>query len=163
MNEERGDQIVLLDFGAVQKYPPAFIDPVCSMINAAFSDDLDAVIDGGIALNFMQAEWPDAVLKEFGEICIAVLEPLASKHDGSVASAFNTQGEYCWAQSDLPARIAKRAARSAINRYFKIPPKEFVFLNRKLVGVYTFISVLNGQFNGGDLLLSHVNNYSAMS
>jgi len=156
LNDERGDQIVLLDFGAVQKYPPAFIDPVCSMINAAFSDDLDAVIDGGIALNFMQAEWPDAVLKEFGEICIAVLEPLASKHDSSVASAFNTQGEYCWAQSDLPARIAKRAARSAINRYFKIPPKEFVFLNRKLIGVYTFISVLGGEFNGREILAGYL-------
>ena len=38
-------------------------------------------------------------------------------------------------------------------------PKEFVFLNRKLVGVYTFISVLNGQFNGQDLLEPFVESF----
>lgn len=154
--EERGDQIVLLDFGAVQAYPPSFIDPVCSMINAAFEKDLETVIAGGVALNFMQAEWPRSVLEQFGEICIAVLEPLSVTDCRELPEAFNAEGEYCWAKSDLPARIAKRAARSAINRYFKIPPKEFVFLNRKLIGVYTFISVLEAEFNGRSLLAPYV-------
>ena len=64
----------------------------------------------------------------------------------------NDEGAYCWADCDLPSRIAKRAAVSAVNRYFKVPPKEFVFLNRKLVGVYTFIAVLRAEFNGQGLL-----------
>ena len=160
------DQIVLLDFGAVQKYPESFINPVCSMICAAYDEDVESVIRGGIALKFMEEEWPRKILIEFAEVCIAVLEPLSKATNTHVVkelpdhnethkvpkNAFNSKGEYCWKRSDLPARIAKRAAVSAISRYFKIPPKEFVFLNRKLVGVYTFISVLDGQFNGGDLL-----------
>jgi len=160
---EKLDKIVLLDFGAVQKYPSSFIDPICQMISAAYNNDVGGVIKGGVELQFMSPDWPQAVLNEFAEVCIAVLEPLAKKQVDAGVEAFNERGEYCWRDSDLPSRIAKRAAVSAISRYFKIPPKEFVFLNRKLVGVYTFISVLNGQFNGGDLLLSHVNNYSAMS
>lgn len=157
IDDEGGqDQIVLLDFGAVQKYPASFIDPVCQMISAAYRNDLQGVIDGGVALHFMQREWPDHVLKEFGEVCIAVLEPLAQTQPDAGPQAFNARGEYCWRASDLPSRIAKRAAKSAISRYFKIPPKEFVFLNRKLVGVYTFISVLDGQFNGRDLLAKYL-------
>jgi predicted unusual protein kinase regulating ubiquinone biosynthesis (AarF/ABC1/UbiB family) len=156
-NETESDRIVLLDFGAVQKYPDSFILPVCQMICSAYDVDVPGVIKGGIALHFMQKSWPESVLKEFAEVCIAVLEPLSKDQPGAGPQAFNELGEYSWRDSDLPSRIAKRAAVSAISRYFKIPPKEFVFLNRKLVGVYTFISVLNGQFNGRDLLEPHVN------
>ena len=68
----------------------------------------------------------------------------------------NGRGQYRWKQSDLPSRVARQAARSAISRYFKVPPKEFVFLNRKLIGVYTFIAVLNAEFNGEDLLREYL-------
>ena len=33
-----------------------------------------------------------------------------------------------------------------------MPPREFVFLNRKLIGVYTFIAVLGAEFNGAELI-----------
>jgi len=146
------DKLVLLDFGAVQKYPDQFIKPVCQMIRASYENNLEQVIAGGIALKFMRREWPAAILEDFGKVCISVLEPLAKSFDGVPDYALNSRGEYCWNGSDLPNRIAKRAAVSAFNRYFEIPPKEFVFLNRKLVGVYTFVSVLNAEFNGKDIL-----------
>src|SRR5690606_30759485 len=41
---ETPDRIVLLDFGAVQKYPPEFIEPVCDMIRASYNRDLQGVI-----------------------------------------------------------------------------------------------------------------------
>jgi len=151
-NEHEQDRIVLLDFGAVQKYPSEFIDPVCEMIRASYHRDLEKVIEGGIQLRFMHRDWPPQVLREFGEVCMAVLEPLAKPGVTLPPHALNDQGEYCWKRSDLPSRVAKRATLSALSRYFKIPPKEFVFLNRKLVGVYTFISVLDAQFNGRDIL-----------
>jgi len=157
--EGLADQIVLLDFGAVQKYPASFIHPVCKMISSAYASDVKGVIDGGIALHFMSGTWPEAVLIEFANVCIAVLEPLAKENSDAGDEAFNEKGEYCWRASDLPSRIAKRAAVSAISRYFKIPPKEFVFLNRKLVGVYTFISVLDGQFNGAEILAPYVQKF----
>ncbi len=149
---EEQDRIVLLDFGAVQKYPDSVLGPVCRMIKASYDQDLQAVINGGIELHFMRSEWPEKVLTEFGQVCMAVLEPLATTRMTVPEGALNAQGQYRWKQSDLPGRVAKRAALSAINRYFKIPPKEFVFLNRKLVGVYTFISVLGAEFNGEDIL-----------
>lgn len=160
--EHTEDRIVLLDFGAVQKYPDAFIDPVCDMIYASYSRDLKRVIAGGIKLNFMHDDWPEKVLEEFGGVCMAVLEPLADRDVEIPDYALNDKGEYRWKQSDLPTRIAKRAAMSAINRYFKIPPKEFVFLNRKLVGVYTFISVLGAEFNGREALKPYLKRFERL-
>lgn len=152
--EETGDRdcIVLLDFGAVQRYSDQFLGPVRDMIRASYEQDLDAVIEGGIKLNFMQADWPRPVLERFGGVCMRVLEPLSGEAMEKPDYAVNERGEYRWKQSDLPNRVAREATRSAINRYFRIPPKEFVFLNRKLVGVYTFIAVLSAEFDGEPVL-----------
>lgn len=150
------DKIVLLDFGAVQSYSDEFLDPVRSMIKASYERDLERVIEGGIKLHFMSTDWPDDVLKRFGEVCMSVLEPLAPANGEWPDYAVNADGQYRWKQSDLPSRVARQAARSAISRYFRIPPKEFVFLNRKLIGVYTFIAVLRSEFNGEDLLRAYL-------
>lgn len=160
ISEDGDDKIVLLDFGAVQKYPERFIIPVCQMITSSYYEDLQGVVDGGIALKFMRADWPQTVLNEFASVCIAVLEPLAKNKPLAGSVTYNSDGEYCWKRSNLPTRIARRAAMSAVSRYFKVPPKEFVFLNRKLVGVYTFISVLDGQFNGELLLEPYIDRFT---
>ncbi|MAL99857.1 MAG: ABC transporter [Alteromonadaceae bacterium] len=146
------DQIVLLDFGAVQRYDDTFLNPVREMIQASYERDLDAVIKGGITLRFMDQSWPEDILKRFGEVCMAVLEPLSPDSIEKPEYAVNEQGQYRWKQSDLPNRVARQATRSAISRYFRIPPREFIFLNRKLVGVYTFIAVLCAEFDGEPIL-----------
>ncbi|SFR73938.1 Predicted unusual protein kinase regulating ubiquinone biosynthesis, AarF/ABC1/UbiB family [Marinobacter daqiaonensis] len=146
------DQIVLLDFGAVQSYSDEFLSPVIQMIRASYEQDEEGVIEGGIALNFMQRDWPDEVLSKFAQVCMSVLEPLAPANNSWPDYAVNDKGQYRWKESDLPSRVAREAARSAVSRYFKVPPKEFVFLNRKLIGVYTFIAVLRAEFNGETLL-----------
>ncbi|WP_100640110.1 ABC1 kinase family protein [Marinobacter salexigens] len=150
------DRIVLLDFGAVQSYTNEFLDPVIQMIRASYENDLDAVIDGGVKLRFMSTDWPKEVLEKFGQVCMSVLEPLSSDHATWPDYAINSKGQYRWKQSDLPSRVARQAARSAISRYFRVPPREFVFLNRKLIGVYTFIAVLHSEFNGEPLLRKYL-------
>ena len=80
------------------------------MICAAYEQNVNSVIEGGVALKFMQREWPESVLVEFANVCIAVLEPLAKSQPNASPDSFNSEGEYCWNASDLPARIAKRAA-----------------------------------------------------
>ncbi|GGE67517.1 ABC transporter [Streptosporangium jomthongense] len=150
------DRIVLLDFGAVQSYSPEFLDPVIQMIRASYENDLDAVIDGGVKLRFMSRDWPKEVLEKFGQVCMSVLEPLSGNREAWPDYAVNSKGQYRWKQSDLPSRVARQAARSAISRYFRVPPKEFVFLNRKLIGVYTFIAVLHSEFNGEVLLRQYL-------
>lgn len=150
------DRIVLLDFGAVQSYSDEFLAPVIQMIRASYEQDLEAVIDGGVKLRFMSLDWPREVLEKFGKICMSVLEPLAKDQFEWPEYAVNRHGQYRWKQSDLPSRVARQAARSAISRYFRVPPKEFVFLNRKLIGVYTFIAVLHSEFNGEPLLRKYL-------
>ena len=151
-DEGRPDRLVLLDFGAVQAYSEQFLRPVRDMIQASYERDLDRVVRGAVALRFTRGDWPIEVQRRFGEICMGVLEPLSRADSPKPDFALNERGAYRWRHSDLPNRIARQATRSAVSRYFRIPPREFVFLNRKLVGVYTLISVLGAEFNGQDIL-----------
>ncbi len=154
-NEQEHDSIVLLDFGAVQEFPDAFLQPLRQMVRATYEQDLEGVLAGGYALRFMRPHWPRAVSEEFARTCMQCLEPLA-RQSNPPPHALNADGAYRWRESDLPTRVARQAARSALNRHFQVPPREFVFLNRKLIGVYTFIAVLGTEYNGQHVLEKHL-------
>lgn len=146
------DQIVLLDFGAVKTFPASFIEPVRTIIRAAYQHDTSQVIEGAIALNMIQPEYPEQVKISFAELCTGLVEPLNYDCEKLPASAFNKQQAYRWAHSNLPRRIAKQATKAAYSKYFAIPPREFTFLSRKLLGVYTFIAALDAEFDGREAL-----------
>ncbi len=146
------DRLVLLDFGAVQEYPDEFIMPLQRMIIGAYRGDLEAVRQGALALRFIRSEYPEHVQQSFAEVCAGVIEPLVCRPGNVPESALNADGQYRWRHSDLPSRVASRATKAAFSPYFRVPPQEFVFLNRKLIGVYTFIAVLGAEFNGADIL-----------
>ncbi len=155
-NARGRDRLVLLDFGAVQEYPDEFILPLQRMIVGAYRGDLDAVRQGALELRFIRSEYPEEVQQSFAEVCAGVIEPLVCRPGNVPKAALNAEGQYRWRHSDLPSRVASRAAKAAFSPYFHVPPQEFVFLNRKLIGVYTFIAVLGAEFNGADILERYI-------
>ena len=150
------DRIVLLDFGAAQAFPDSFMHPLQELIRGAYRNDMDRVMQAARDLRFMREDYPEPVQRSFAEVCAGLAEPLLSPAGDLPAAALNADGDYCWARSDLPKRIAKRAAKAAFSQHFTVPPGNFVFLNRKLIGLYTFISVLDAQFNGGETLEKYI-------
>src|SRR5699024_12040319 len=51
-----------------------------------------------------------------------------------------------------PSRVMGRAGRNALSVHFDVPPKEFIFLVRKLLGAYTFLHVIRAEIRGNTLL-----------
>jgi len=68
------------------------------------------------------------------------------------AHVINERGEYLWGKSDLPSRMVARAGRNALSVHFDVPPKEFIFLARKLLGAYTFLHVIEAEIRGNTIL-----------
>ncbi|MFX6153085.1 AarF/ABC1/UbiB kinase family protein, partial [Acinetobacter baumannii] len=64
--------------------------------------------------------------------------------------------DYCWARSRLHVRATTLATRSAVSKQFTVPPKEFMFLSRKLMGAYTFMTVMDAQIRARDLLAKYL-------
>lgn len=144
-------RLVLLDFGAIRPLPDAFVGDFQRMIHAAYRDNRQEFLDASIALGFMRSNYPAEVLDNFADIGMDILEPLKPRHDGILASAM-VEGRYDWYASQLPKRIAKRALAASISKYFALPPKEFLYVMRKLMGVYALVAALRGQFFADHLL-----------
>lgn len=160
INAQGLPQIVLLDFGAVQDYAADFITPLTQMVTGALLHNRDTIIKGAVGLNIMQADFPAAVLGNFADLCELIIEPLnfdaEAFSDEVAARALDEQGRYCWATSGLPKRAAKQAAKAAMSKHFMVPPKEFTFLSRKLLGIYGFVAALSPQVNMRDKVLELV-------
>jgi predicted unusual protein kinase regulating ubiquinone biosynthesis (AarF/ABC1/UbiB family) len=150
------DKIVLLDFGAVKKFPDSFIAPVKSMVTGAYRHNTAQIIEGAISLNMMKPRYPEEVKKSFAKLCLGLIEPLNYDPEKIPASALNKQQAYRWAHSNLPRRMAKQAAQTACSKYFAIPPGEFTFLSKKLLGVYTFIAALDAEIDGRETLKTYL-------
>ena len=50
-------------------------------------------------------------------------------------------------KSQLHSRVMQQASKSMASRYFSVPPKEFMFISRKFIGAYTFMTVIDAKTN----------------
>lgn len=128
------DKLVCLDFGAVRKFPQTFRKPYYRMVRGAYAGDRSELWDGARALGFIEEGDSPQLLDTFAELCLLICEPFAT-HD------------YDWAKSDLPNRVAAKGAQMAFAFKLRPPPREIVFLDRKMGGIYVFMSVLGARFD----------------
>lgn len=146
------DQIVLLDFGAIRDFEHETLGPGREMIRGAWHHDAERLLRAVDALGFMR-DVPPKLHEAFTELCFEAVEVLQDPDRyPPPPEVINERGEYLWGESDLPNRIMSRASRNALSVHFDVPPKEFIFLARKLLGAYTFLHVINARVRGNTIL-----------
>jgi hypothetical protein len=152
------DRMVLLDFGATRTFGRGFINSYGDIVRGALERDEAAVLEGARAIGLMKAGFPSSVTKAFVRLCELIVEPFADPAGGQVPpELLNERGEYLWGKSDLPMRTGKVAAVNALSVYFRVPPREIVFLHRRLAGVFIMLATLRVELKGRDLLLRTLN------
>jgi len=137
-----GDRIVLLDFGATRRFGRGFVQSYREMVHGAMAHDRTEILRGAEGIGAMPADFPQSVHSAFAELCELIVEPF--------------QGEYDWAASDLPRRVGEKIARNALTRYFRIPPREIVFLHRRLAGVFFLAAALGAKGDVRAVLMKHL-------
>ncbi len=131
--DQPGDQIVLYDFGAVRSYSDEFMNSYYNLIAASLTRDREAILEASFRLKFLFVE-DDKDLKDlFFDFCCDMVEPF--------------YGVYDWKNSDLPQRLTKKLL--AIKNKFSVrtPPREVIFLDRKMAGVFIVLSVLQAKID----------------
>lgn len=150
----RTDRWVLLDFGAVCGYSQDFLTHYHEMIRGALWQDRERLRRAAVGLGFMPANASAKTWDDFAAMCALIVEPFSeSIADGNPTRA---QGAYRWGASELPQRVAVAASKASLSYSFRLPPKEFVFLHRKLGGVFILLAKLNAEFSGRNLLLEYL-------
>ena len=81
------------------------------------------------------------------------VEPWLPPQDPRVPSHLvDRNGCYIWSKSDLPTRIAGLATKYALSFKVRAPPREVLFLDRKIGGIFIMMKVLDARFHGHKLL-----------
>jgi hypothetical protein len=103
------------------------------MLRSAFKHDRQsthrALVELGLLATFEETEYA----KELISLCFLVTEPVLS------------EGEYDWAESDLPERAIVRARPYLFDKNVRLPPPQMLSLDRKVGGVFTVMVKLKAK------------------
>jgi len=148
------DQIVLLDFGAVRKFPKNFLASYYEMSNGAYFQDQSRVEKGALGLGFLIEGDPDELKLRFAEVAYLFVEGFQSSKTcmPEAKHLFNSDEAYDWGTSDLPKRVIKKGKDVVMAFKLRVPPREVVFLDRKMGGIFIFLSTLKVQIRASELL-----------
>ncbi len=148
---EGGERLSLLDFGSVLELNSTLREALIDTIVAGHEGDDVLLLDALIRLGCLRPDSSDYARDTFRSFIRNLLEPL--RHPDQLPPDFlNRKGEYCWAKSGLINRTGKAVAGSVTSRHFTIPTGDFALIARKLTGVFTFIAVLEAEFNSWELI-----------
>ena len=151
------DQLVLLDFGAIRQFDEQLLSVARALLIAGYYHDREAMrqaIDHAGEHYAFFGHMTDAIKDDIVELFLLASEPfsLPASNPDIPNTALDASGNYLWANSDLHNRVIKLAGKSAASKAFSIPPKEFMFISRKFIGAYTFMTVLEAKTNAQALM-----------
>lgn len=146
--------LVLLDFGATRSFSPAFVAGYREIVAGAVLGDRDRVLSGAESIGLLNLSWPAATLDAFFELALLIVEPFSVGSERKPPDHLvDEAGNYLFDRTDLPQRVTRQMSRAALSRYFRIPPREIVFLHRRMAGVFIAQTTLRARWNPRDLVL----------
>jgi predicted unusual protein kinase regulating ubiquinone biosynthesis (AarF/ABC1/UbiB family) len=146
-----GSELTLLDFGSVFELDATVRAALCDTIVAGLTNNEARLEHALVALGCLKPDAGESAKATFKAFIRNLLEPLGPP-ESLPPEHLNAEGLYCWGHSELINRTGQQVARSLSNREFAIPSGDFAMVARKLTGVFTFIAVLNAEFNGHDIV-----------
>jgi predicted unusual protein kinase regulating ubiquinone biosynthesis (AarF/ABC1/UbiB family) len=151
------DRFVLLDFGAVRKFPKRYTEPLSRLAKAVIAQNESGVVQGGLDLGFLRAGDGPREQNLFYRLCATVLEPFSEAYEsqdreGTVPGVQT----FHWGETDLLKRASLIGKDAAFAFKLRPPPREAVFLDRKIGGAFIVLAKLKYNCGPRKLLLSHL-------
>jgi predicted unusual protein kinase regulating ubiquinone biosynthesis (AarF/ABC1/UbiB family) len=135
-------RVVLLDFGATQRYGAAFVGHYARIARAVIDGDRSVVAREACRIGYAAVDDSPERLQAVVDVIFLVCEPL--RH----------LGRYDFAGSDLPSRVRALGLDLAFRRgLLRSPPPETIFLHRKLVGSFLLLARIGARVDARALVL----------
>ncbi|MFK7827148.1 MAG: ABC1 kinase family protein [Oligoflexales bacterium] len=159
-NPQASDKTVLLDFGAVRKFPKKYIEPFAKLVKSSLLQDIEKNIEAGRALGFLRENDNDDVLTLFTKICFTAIEAFNEEFASpSLDGSAEGSNPYLWGQTDIIDRLTELAKNAVFTFKLRTPPREAIFLDRKMIGMYTIMTQLKLRMGPRKLLQKYVEPY----
>ncbi len=132
-------ELILLDFGATKRYSKEFRIQYSRLIMAIFTKDTNKVMDAALKMALLDPRESAAAQKAFQALVFESMRPIA-------LNRFDfTDQEHVQKVRTLSQNLLKELRFSA-------PPKDLIFLHRKLGGVYQMLRQLEVDLELGSYL-----------
>lgn len=151
------DKIILLDFGAIRQFDDQLLKVARNLITAGYHHDAQAMVNAMTGYEFFDA-MPLSIKPDMAKVFLLATEAFStySNNPDLPTGIMDEQQRYDWKQSHLHSRVMQRASKSMASRYFSVPPKEFMFISRKFIGAYTFMTVIEAKTNVRKMIQSYI-------
>ncbi|HNN29605.1 MAG TPA: AarF/UbiB family protein, partial [Agitococcus sp.] len=144
------DKIILLDFGAVRDFPEDLMTLARALTKASVLRQRELLVSSMKGFGFFDEMGIDNKQK-IADLCLLAVEPFTELQD-TPPEIIDEHGNYIWAKSNLHKRVLVQGAKSAATKEFSVPPKELMFISRKFIGAYTFMTVIDARIYGFDII-----------
>ena len=146
--EETPDKIVLLDFGAIRQFDAQLLSVARNLLTAGYHHDATLMVNAMTGYEFFDG-MPLSIKPDMAKVFLLATEAFSHPNNNPdlPKEVMDEQLRYDWKKSQLHSRVMQRASKSMASRYFSIPPKEFMFISRKFIGAYTFMTVIEAKTN----------------
>lgn len=153
LSPDGDDKIILLDFGAIRRFPKKFVKHYRNLLRGALLHDRDLMIEGATAVGFLRPDDGKNLQDCFVDLANLAIEPWLPPHDPRCNHQLLDENNcYLWSKSELPSKITKKAAEYALTFKMRPPPREVIFLDRKIGGVFIVLKTLDARFNSWELI-----------
>ncbi|MDQ9009546.1 AarF/ABC1/UbiB kinase family protein [Acinetobacter gerneri] len=156
---EHNDKIVLLDFGAIRQFDNNLLNVARNLIIAGYEHDSEKMVKAMTGYEFFDA-MPLSIKPDMAKVFLLATEAFSSKQNNPdlPEGVMDDENRYDWKKSQLHSRVMQRASKSMASRYFSVPPKEFMFISRKFIGAYTFMTVIEAKTNVRKMITQYQEN-----
>lgn len=152
IDESGNDQIVLYDFGAMREVPDHFGKPFRNLVRAAADKDKEMIFKSAYEMKYLFKDDDDDLKEKYFQLCCLIGEPFSENPENPFT---DKDGNYDWKSTDLPKRVAIIGREILKNHKLRVPPRESIFLDRKLGGAFIFASVVGLQGKARSGLLKY--------
>ena len=151
------DKIILLDFGAIRQFDQHLLSVARNLIQAGYHHDSDMMVKAMTGYEFFDSI-PQSIKPDMAKVFLLATEAFSSPLNNQElpAGIMDEHNRYDWKKSQLHSRVMQQASRSMASRYFSVPPKEFMFISRKFIGAYTFMTVIDAKTNVRAMIKKHL-------
>jgi predicted unusual protein kinase regulating ubiquinone biosynthesis (AarF/ABC1/UbiB family) len=152
------DKIILLDFGAVREFPDHYIDPFRHLVRAVLSGDNARVGAMGEELGFLYETDTPEMFELFSSMCQTALEGFSEAFKSELHDMEAKPHSYIWNDTALVDRLTNLIKDAVFTFRLRSPPREAIFLDRKLIGSYFILAKLGLKWGPRQLLLKYLEN-----
>ena len=129
----------------------SFFERYQNIILGALHRDRTKIVRGALDMGILLPDDSEDLISEYCELCYLFTEPFA-KAEWVKNEFMDGNGNYSWRESDLPQRVLS-SGRNIIKSFrLRTPPHELIFLDRKMGGTFSFLSVLGCKINTRNLI-----------